>query len=86
MGHVATMCAWARRYGTELCQRVSAAPSVQEPRVTHRDHPFPILDIRRISGTLVSYGASAVTRTSGRGHVAEAKTNVIEVGGFSIRA
>ena len=30
-----------------------------------------------------SYGASAVTRTSGRGHVAEAKTNVIEVRGFS---
>ena len=28
----------------------------------------------------VSYGASAVTRTSGRGHVAEAETNVIEVG------
>ena len=27
-----------------------------------------------------SYGAPAVTRTSGRGHVAEAKTNVIEVG------
>ena len=24
-----------------------------------------------------SYGASAVTRTAGRGHVAEAKTNVI---------
>ena len=33
----------------------------------------------------VSYGASAVTRTSGRGHVAEAKTNVIEVSGFLIR-
>ena len=32
-----------------------------------------------------SYWASAVTRTSGRGHVAEAKTNVIEVSGFSIR-
>ncbi len=32
-----------------------------------------------------SYGDSAVTRTSGRGHVAEAKTNVIEVSGFSIR-
>ncbi len=32
-----------------------------------------------------SYGASAVTRTSGRGHVAEAKTNVIEVSGLSIR-
>ena len=32
-----------------------------------------------------SYGASAVTRTSGRGHVAEARTNVIEVSGFSIR-
>ena len=33
-----------------------------------------------------SYGASAVTqaRTSGRGHVAEAKTNVIEVSEFSI--
>ena len=30
-----------------------------------------------------SYGSSAVTRTSGRGHVAEAKTNVIEVSGFS---
>ncbi len=30
-----------------------------------------------------SYGASAVTRTSGRGHVTEAKTNVIEVSGFS---
>ena len=32
-----------------------------------------------------SYGASAVTRTSGRGHVAEAKPNVIEVSGLSIR-
>ena len=32
-----------------------------------------------------SYGASAVTRTSGRGHVAEAKTNVIEVSWVSIR-
>ena len=32
-----------------------------------------------------SYGASTVTRTSGRGHVAEAKTNVIEVSGLSIR-
>ena len=32
-----------------------------------------------------SYGASAVTRTSGRGHVSEAKTNVIEVSGFLIR-
>ena len=32
-----------------------------------------------------SYGASAVTRTSDRGHVAEAKTNVIEVSGFLIR-
>jgi hypothetical protein len=32
-----------------------------------------------------SYGASAVTRTSGRGHVAEAKTNVIEASGFLIR-
>ena len=32
-----------------------------------------------------SYGDSAVTRTSGRGHVAEAKTNVIEVGGFRER-
>ena len=32
-----------------------------------------------------SYGDSAVTRTSGRGHVVEAKTNVIEVSGFSIR-
>ena len=32
-----------------------------------------------------SYGASAVTRTSGRGHVSEVKTNVIEVRGFSIR-
>ena len=30
-----------------------------------------------------SYGASAVTRTSGRGHVEEARTNVIEVSGLS---
>jgi hypothetical protein len=30
----------------------------------------------------VSYGASTVTRTSDRGHLAEAETNVIEVGGF----
>ena len=27
----------------------------------------------------MSYGASAVTRTSDRGHLAEAETNVIEV-------
>ena len=39
--------------------------------------PYPELFAR--------YGASAVTRTSGRGHVAEAKTNVIEVSGLSIR-
>jgi hypothetical protein len=32
-----------------------------------------------------SYGSSTVTRTSGRGHVVEVKTNVIEVGGLSIR-
>jgi hypothetical protein len=32
-----------------------------------------------------SYGASAVSRTSDRGHLAEAKTNVIEVSWFSIR-
>jgi hypothetical protein len=32
-----------------------------------------------------SYWASTVTRTSGRGHVAEAKTNDIEVNGFLIR-
>ena len=32
-----------------------------------------------------SYWASAVTCTLGRGHVAEAKTNVIEVRGFLIR-
>ena len=34
------------------------------------------------SGTLASYGAPTVARTSGRGHVAEAKTNVIEVSGY----
>ena len=28
------MCGWARRHGTVLCQRVSAAPSRQEQRVT----------------------------------------------------
>ena len=32
-----------------------------------------------------SYGVSAVTLTSGRGHVSEAKTNVIKVSGLSIR-
>ena len=29
------------------------------------------LALRSLSGTLVSYGDSAVTRTSGRGHLAE---------------
>ena len=38
-----------------------------------------------VRNSFASYGTSAVARTSGRGHVAEAKTNVIEVtvGGFS---
>ena len=44
---------------------------------------FPLL--LPIRNSFASYGASAVTRTSGRGHVAEAKTNVIEVSGFLIR-
>ena len=39
---------------------------------------FPLL--LPVWNSFVSYGASAVTRTSGRGHVAEAETNVIEVG------
>jgi hypothetical protein len=43
---------------------------------------FPFLPVRN---SFASYGASAVTRTSGRGHVAEAKTNAIEVSGFLIR-
>ena len=38
-----------------------------------------------VRNSFASYGASAVTRTSGRGHVAEAKTNAIEVSGFLIR-
>ena len=33
-----------------------------------------------VRNSFASYGASTVTRTSGRGHVEEAKTNVIEVG------
>jgi len=33
-----------------------------------------------VRNSFASCGASVVTRTSGRGHVAEAKTNVIEVG------
>ena len=32
-----------------------------------------------IRNSFASYGASAVTRTSDRGHLAEAETNVIEV-------
>jgi hypothetical protein len=38
-----------------------------------------------VRNSFASYGSSAVTRTSDRGHVAEAKTNVIEVSGFLIR-
>ena len=38
-----------------------------------------------VRNSFASYGASAVTRTSDRGHVAEAKTDVIEVSGFLIR-
>ena len=44
---------------------------------------FPLL--LPVRNSFASYGASAVTRTSDRGHLAEAKTNVIEVSGFSIR-
>ena len=44
---------------------------------------FPLL--LPVRNSFASYGASAVTRTSDWGHVAEAKTNVIEVSGFSIR-
>jgi len=38
-----------------------------------------------LSGTLVSYGASAVTRTSDRGHVAEARNQGHRSGGVPIR-
>jgi len=38
-----------------------------------------------VQNSFASYGSSAVTRTSDRGHVAEARTNVIEVSGVSIR-
>ena len=48
---------------------------VERPCEVSLAPPYPEL--------FASYGASAVTRTSGRGHVAEAKTNVIEVSGFS---
>ena len=44
---------------------------------------FPLL--LPVRNSVASYGASAVTRTSDRGHVAEARTNVIEVSGLSIR-
>ena len=38
-----------------------------------------------VRNSFASYGASVVTRTSDRGHLAEAETNVIEVSGVSIR-
>jgi hypothetical protein len=38
-----------------------------------------------VRNSFASYGASTVTRTSDRGHLAEAETNVIEVSGVSIR-
>jgi hypothetical protein len=50
---------------------------VGRPCEVSLDPPYPEL--------FASYGASAVTRTSGRGHVVEEKTNVIEVSGLSIR-
>ena len=40
---------------------------------------FPLL--LPVRNSFASYGASAVARTSDRGHVAEAKTKVIEVAG-----
>ena len=52
---------------------------VGRPCEVSLDPPYPEL--------FASYGVSTVTRTSDRGHVAEAKTNVIEVevSGFLIR-
>ena len=38
---------------------------------------FPLL--LPVRNSFASYGASTVTRTSDRGHLAEAETNVIEV-------
>ena len=38
-----------------------------------------------VRNSFASYGASAVTRTSDRGHLTEEETNVIEVSGVSIR-
>ena len=40
---------------------------------------FPLL--LPVRNSFASYGASAVTRTSDRGHLAEQETNVIEVAG-----
>jgi hypothetical protein len=50
----------------------TATSDVGRPCEVSLAPPYPEL--------FASYGASAVTRTSGRGHVAEAKTNVIEAG------
>ena len=44
---------------------------------------FPLL--LPVRNSFASYGASAVTRTRGRGHVAEVKTNFHRVFGVSIR-
>jgi len=51
----------------------------------HVGRPYQVSPALPYPELFASYGASAVTRTSGRGHVAEAKTNVIEVSGFLIR-
>jgi hypothetical protein len=51
----------------------------------HVGRPCEVSLAPRYPELFVSHGTSIVTRTSGRGHVAEAKTNVIEVSGLSIR-
>ena len=48
---------------------------------SHAGRPWEVSLAPPYLELFASYGASAVTRTSGRGHVAEAKTNVIEVSG-----
>ncbi len=63
--------------GSENQFQVDDNGNVGRPCEVSLAPPYPEL--------FASYGASTVTRTSGRGHVAEAKTNVIEVSGFSIR-
>jgi hypothetical protein len=63
-----------RHYASKMWPgRIYARSCPKSPRALSGVRGVPESPCSSLSGTLVSYGASAVTRTSGRGHLTEAE-------------